>query len=43
MVLFQITESFLRPLRRITPRAVMFDFTPLVVIIILQLIANLLP
>ena len=43
MVLFQITEPFLRPLRRIIPKAGMFDFTPLVAIIILQLIANLLP
>ena len=43
MVLFQITEPLLRPLRRIIPRAGMFDFTPLVVIIILQLIVYLLP
>ncbi len=43
MVLFQITEPFLRPLRRIIPKAGMFDFTPLVAIIILQLVANLLP
>jgi uncharacterized protein YggT (Ycf19 family) len=30
-------------LRRIIPKAGMFDFTPLVAIIILQLVANLLP
>ena len=43
IVLVQITEPFLRPLRRIIPRARMLDFTPLVAIIILQLISRLLP
>jgi YggT family protein len=43
IILFRITEPLLAPLRRIIPRVGIFDFTPLVVIILLQLIANLLP
>lgn len=43
IILLQITEPMLSPLRRIIPRAGMLDFTPLVAIIGLQLIANLLP
>ncbi len=43
IILFQITEPLLSPLRRVIPRAGMFDFTPLAAIIILQLISNLLP
>jgi len=43
IILDKITEPLLAPLRRIIPRAGMFDFTPLVAIILLQLIANLLP
>jgi YggT family protein len=43
LILDKITEPILAPLRRIIPRAGMFDFTPMVAIIILQLIANLLP
>ena len=42
-ILYQVTEPLLAPLRRIIPRAGMFDFTPLVAIVILQLIARLLP
>jgi YggT family protein len=42
IVLIQITEPFLRPLRRIVPRAGVFDFTPLVAIVILMLISYLL-
>ena len=42
-VLYQVTEPVLAPLRRIIPRAGMFDFTPLVAIILLQLITYLLP
>jgi len=42
IILLQITEPFLRPLRRIVPRAGVFDFTPLVEIVILLLISNLL-
>lgn len=40
--LLQITEPFLRPLRRIVPRAGVFDFTPMVAIVILMLISYLL-
>ena len=43
VILYRVTEPLLAPLRRIIPRAGMFDFTPLVAIILLQLIANLLP
>ena len=38
IILYQVTEPFLAPLRRIIPTGGMFDFTPLVAIIILQLI-----
>ena len=43
IILDKITEPILAPLRRIIPRAGMFDFTPLVAIILLQLITYLLP
>ncbi|MFQ5996083.1 MAG: YggT family protein [Dehalococcoidales bacterium] len=43
LVLDKITEPILAPLRRIIPRTGMFDFTPMIAIILLQLIANLLP
>ena len=42
IVLIQITEPFLRPLRRIIPRVGLLDFTPLVAIIIFQMISRLL-
>ena len=42
-ILFRITEPILSPLRRIIPRFGVLDFSPLVAIILLQLIANLLP
>jgi len=42
IVLIQITEPFLRPLRRIIPRTGILDFTPLAAIILLQLISYLL-
>jgi len=38
IILHRITEPILAPLRRIIPRVGMFDFTPLVAIILLQLI-----
>ncbi len=41
IILHRITEPILEPLRRIIPRAGVFDFTPLVAIIILQLLVNL--
>ena len=43
IILDKITEPVLAPLRRIIPRAGMFDFTPLAAIILLQLIVYLLP
>ncbi len=43
IILYRVTEPFLAPLRRIIPRTGMFDLTPLVAIILLQLIARLLP
>ena len=42
-VLYQVTEPILAPLRRIIPRVGMLDFTPLVAIILLQLISYFLP
>jgi len=42
IILYQVTEPFLAPLRRIIPRVGMFDFTPFVAIIILRLIVSLL-
>lgn len=42
-ILYQVTEPILAPLRRIIPRVGMLDFSPLVAIILLQLIAYLLP
>jgi YggT family protein len=43
VILYRITEPVLSPLRRIIPQTSMIDFTPLVAIILLQLIASLLP
>jgi YggT family protein len=43
IILYQLTEPFLAPLRRIIPRVGMFDFTPVVAIILLQLLVRLLP
>jgi len=40
-VLDTITEPILQPLRQIMPRMGMMDFTPLVAIILLQVIASL--
>ncbi|MFC2021642.1 YggT family protein [Chloroflexota bacterium] len=42
-ILYQVTEPLLAPLRRIIPRVGMFDFSPMVAIILLQLIRYLLP
>ena len=41
VALFQITEPLLSPLRRIIPRVAMLDFTPMVAILLLQLIGQL--
>ena len=36
-ILYQVTEPMMEPIRRIIPRTGMFDFSALVVIILLQL------
>lgn len=43
IILNHITEPILAPLHRVIPRAGMIDFTPLIAIILLQLIIYLLP
>ena len=43
VILYRVTEPFLAPLRRIIPRVGRFDFTPMVAIILIQLIYYLLP
>ena len=39
-ILFEITEPILDPLRRVIPRLGMIDITPLVAIIIIQVVGN---
>jgi len=41
IILYNVTEPLLAPLRRITLRAGMFDFTPLVAILLLRLVCYL--
>ena len=41
-VIYQITEPILGPLRRILPRVGMFDFSPMVAIIIIVVIQRIL-
>ena len=41
-ILYRLTEPFLAPLRRIIPRVGRFDFSPLVAIILIQVIYYLL-
>ena len=41
-ILYQVTEPLLAPLRRVVPRVGMLDLTPLVAIVLLQLIGSLL-
>ena len=43
IILYRLTEPILAPLRRIIPRVGRFDFTPVVAIILIQLIYYLLP
>lgn len=43
IILYQVTEPVLSPLRRIIPRVGMIDLTPLAAIMLLQLIVRLLP
>lgn len=40
VVLYDITEPILEPLRRVIPRLGMLDFSPLVAIILLNIIAQ---
>lgn len=42
-IVYQVTEPILAPLRRIIPRVGRLDFSPLVAIILLQIISYLLP
>ena len=41
-IVYQVTEPLLAPLRRVVPRVGMLDLTPLVAIVLLQLIGSLL-
>ena len=41
VILYRLTEPFLAPLRRIIPRVGRFDFTPMIAIILIQLIRYL--
>ncbi len=41
IILYRVTEPILAPLHRIIPRVGMFDFTPLVAVILIQLIRYL--
>ena len=43
IVLYQVTEPILAPLRRIIPKFSGLDFTPMAAIILLQVIAHILP
>ncbi len=43
IILHRLTEPFLAPLRRIIPRVGRLDFSPLVAIILIQVIYYLLP
>ena len=40
-LLYQVTEPILDPLRRIVPRVGMMDITPVVAIVLLQIIAGI--
>ncbi len=40
-LLFQVTEPFLAPVRKLLPRTGVFDLSPLVVVVILQVISFL--
>jgi len=43
VLLIQLTEPILSPVRRLVPRAGMFDFSPLIVILILGVLLRSLP
>ncbi len=40
--LIQITEPILRPIRQVLPKMGMFDFTPMIALIVLQIIRPIL-
>ena len=40
-LLYDITEPILEPLRRVVPRMGMFDLSPLVALLLIQLLGNL--
>lgn len=42
-ILYQVTEPLLGPLRRIIPRVGMLDLSPLVAVVLLQIIVAFLP
>ena len=41
-IIYQMTEPLLSPLRKVIPRVGMFDFTPMIAIIVLALIQGIL-
>jgi YggT family protein len=41
MLLYDITEPILEPLRRVIPRLGMFDLSPLVALLLIQLLGRL--
>ncbi|MBD48478.1 MAG: hypothetical protein CL891_05250 [Dehalococcoidia bacterium] len=41
-IIYQVTEPLLSPLRKVIPRVGMFDFTPMIAIIVLALIQGIL-
>ena len=42
-MIYQVTEPILSPLRRVIPKVGALDFTPVVAVILLQVIASILP
>jgi len=40
-LLYDVTEPILEPLRRVIPRMGMFDLSPLVALLLIQLLGNL--
>jgi len=40
--IFTITEPILAPIRSVMPRGIMFDFSPMIAIILIQVISNVL-
>jgi YggT family protein len=40
-LLYRITEPFLRPFRRLMPRGLMLDFSPMIALIVLEFLKQL--